>query len=452
MSYEFSQNLQRGLLFFLKTNTDFLIQCSDLIESDYFEYPSHVKFYEKITEYYQRYKKAPNDEFILEEIRKELRYNDDLADYSEELEEINQITESYLDNPEYYLNLVENFAKSEAMRRAIESSIHLVKENRMDEVISVVQKALLVSRTVDYGEDYFGNYAERIRLDNKDTHVEKFPTVLPAMNFHLEGGNSRKELCMVVAPPGTGKSLYLVNQSVKFLQTGSNVLYISLEMSEEKIAKRFDSVLTLVPVDTLGESGGVLEVNNRLKKFQEKNPDSRLIIKEFPTGQANVNTIRSLLNNLKNREQFEPDVIVVDYLELLRPLRFIDSEYLAQQRIAEELRGVGMEMNMLIWTASQPNRQGRKVDIITDAELGDSYGKIRVADFAISINQTEEEYDNGFSRVFVMKARDSKQRYVVPMNIDYSTLRMYQGVEESPSPEEMSVEDGIKKLQEILEK
>ena len=114
----------------------------------------------------------------------------------------------------------------------------------------------------------------------------------------------------------------------------------------------------------------------------------------------------------------------MDYLELLRPNRLIEAEYQAQQRIAEELRGLGVEYNCLVWTASQTNRQARRVPIITDAELGDSYGKIRPCDWVISLNQTQEEYDEGAMRVYVMKARDSKQHYLVNVAIDYSTLQM----------------------------
>jgi len=100
---------------------------------------------------------------------------------------------------------------------------------------------------------------------------------------------------------------------------------------------------------------------------------------------------------------------------------------MAQQRISEELRGLAVEYNCLVWTATQTNREGKKVKLITDAQLGDSYGKIRTADWAVSLNQTEEEYDNGRIRAYVVKARDSKQRYIVPMDVDYTTLRMMEG-------------------------
>ena len=132
---------------------------------------------------------------------------------------------------------------------------------------------------------------------------------------------------------------------------------------------------------------------------------------------------------LKNYDEFEPDLLIVDYLELLRPTRDLQQEYQAQQKIAEELRGVAMEYNFLVWTATQTNRQGRMVKIITDAELGDSYGKIRTCDFAMSLNQSEEEFDEGRMRAYVIKSRNGRPRFTVPMQVDYGILRMSEGDE-----------------------
>ena len=117
-------------------------------------------------------------------------------------------------------------------------------------------------------------------------------------------------------------------------------------------------------------------------------------------------------------------MLIVDYLELLRPTRDIQQEYLAQQRIGEELRGVGSEFDFLTWTATQPNREGSKTTIITDAHLGDSYGKLRPCDFVVSLNQTSEEFDNGRMRAYVIKSRNGTPRFIVPMKMDQSTLVM----------------------------
>ncbi|HAW74852.1 MAG TPA: hypothetical protein DCW74_03850, partial [Alteromonas australica] len=170
-----------------------------------------------------------------------------------------------------------------------------------------------------------------------------------------------------------------------------------------------------------------LKVSERLSIFQNNFPDGKLVIKEFPTGTATVNTLRALMVQLKNYEEFEPDVVIVDYLELMRPVRENQHEYQAQQRIAEELRGLAMENKFLLWTATQTNRQGRAVKVITDAELGDSYGKIRTCDFAVSLNQSEEEFDNGRMRAYVVKSRNGRPRFTVPMEVDYNILKMTEG-------------------------
>ena len=172
-----------------------------------------------------------------------------------------------------------------------------------------------------------------------------------------------------------------------------------------------------------------LKVQERLSIFQSKFEGSKLVIKEFPTGTATVNSLRALLVQLRNYDDFVPDIIVVDYLELLRPVRENQHEYQAQQRIAEELRGLAMETKVLLWTATQTNRQGRAVKVITDAELGDSYGKIRTCDFAVSLNQTEQEFDEGRMRAYVVKSRNGRPSFTVPMDIDYHVLRMSEGEE-----------------------
>jgi len=165
-----------------------------------------------------------------------------------------------------------------------------------------------------------------------------------------------------------------------------------------------------------------------LSTIVEKLPDrGRLMLKEFPTKRLSVSGIRAYLNQLRNYEDFTPDVLIVDYLELLNT----DSsapEYQAQERIAQELRGIATEYKLLVWTATQTNREGKKVQVITDSELADSYGKIRVCDLVFSINQTEQEFDAGSARLYLMKSRNGRARFIVPIKVDYSRLVVSQGV------------------------
>ena len=422
MAYKFSEDIQRGILYLSKTDNDFYVQTADLVQADYFDYPAHSKIYQTIRDYTNKYSKLPEDSFIVEEIRSTLKEGEHIIEYEDELEYINKLDLSAAENAEYYLDIAEDFAKKEEMKQAIKDSVVYLKEDKIGAIQERVRLALLISRNVDTGHDYYASTPDRWADDGKD--AGEFPVIFPTCNETLRGGHSRKELCMVVAPPGVGKSLYLVNQASECLMQNKKVLYISLEMSEVKIGRRFDSVISLLPYNQLREPSVQLSLGERMKKFRSTFSDSRLVIKEFPTGQATVNTIRALLNQLKTRNDFTPDMICVDYLELLRPCRSIDAEYMAQQRISEELRGLAVEQNCLVWTATQTNRQGRVVKLITDAELGDSYGKIRTTDWALSLNQTEEEYANGSMRAYILKARDAKQRYIVPIKIDYKTLRM----------------------------
>lgn len=424
MNYSFSEHIQRGILFLMKHDKEFFSQIIPLIRSEYFEFPSYQHIFTKIKDYYDKYRKIPNDEVLIEDIKYTLPDNQDISDYQDDIHQINQIDISTIENKEFILDLVESYARKMAVKEAIKKSVGLLKEDRIEEIETLVREALLVTRNVDVGQDYFKEFSDRVKRALHEKEKDRFRTVLPTANESLEGGLCRKEIAMVIAPPGVGKSLYLVNQGAVALMEGRNVLYISLEMSEDKIANRFDSVLTLLTHKTLSKPEGHLELRTRLGIFQNKFSSSRLIIKEFPTGQCNVNQVRALLVQLQLHANFTPDLVIVDYLELLRPNRIIDAEYQAQQRIAEELRGLAVEHKVLVWTASQTNRQARKVGIITDAELGDSYGKIRPMDWCISLNQTQEEHDKQRMRIYVVKARDSKQHYVIPTSIDYTTLRL----------------------------
>ena len=424
MGYNFTENIQRGILYLFKSDEDFHCQIAPLVKPEYFEFPSHQIIFSSIQSYFSDYRKLPHDEILLVLCSEAKSERDSLSEYEDELELINRLDSKIYDNPEFYLDAVEEFAKKEAFKKAIRECVALSQSDEIDACEEVIRKALTVSRNVDLGQDYFSSVSERWSRQNEQKHELKFPTVFNGHNDNLEGGLNAKELAMVVAPPGVGKSLYLVNQAVRCLTERKKVLYITLEMAEDKIARRIDSVAAQLDNRSLQDPTRQLELHKRLKMFQEKYEGSQLVIKEFPTGLATVNTIRSFLVQLKNYSGFSPDVIIVDYLELLRPCYKMDAEYMAQQKIAEELRGLGVENKCLMWTATQTNRKGKQVAIIDDTELGDSYGKIRVCDWAISLNQTQEEYDSGCMRVFVMKARDAKQKYTIPTSVNYSTLEM----------------------------
>lgn len=434
MAYHISDNTKKGCLYLLKHDLEFFSEIVPLLKPEFFDFPAYKNIFLGVRDYYEKYRKLPSDHALADFISASVSGSDAQGiDYESAIAEINGFDKSCLEDREFVLDTVEEFARQRAMESAIRKAVSILnEEGDIGQVEELVKSALLVNRNVDVGQDYFNDIVDRITRSYQEDNKDRIPTVFNTHNRNLSGGLSSKELAMVVAPPGVGKSLYLVNQGATNLLQGKNVLYVSLEMSEDKIAGRFDSVIT--EIRNLDTSLGQFRLKERLTEVKSKT-QGKLMIKEFPTGACNVNQLRAFLVQLKLHKNFTPDILIVDYLELLRPNRIIDSEYQAQQRIAEELRGLGVEHNCLIWTASQTNRQARRVPIITDAELGDSYGKIRPADWVISLNQNQEEYDEGAMRVYVMKARDSKQHYLINVAIDYSTLQMRE-----PSHEEQHAE------------
>ena len=397
-----------------------------LLKPEFFDFPAYKNLFLGISNYYDEYRKLPSDRVLPDYILNQVSgASNDGIDYVGTIAEVNSFDKSCINDREFLLDTVEMFARQKAMEHAIRKAVGILnEEGDPGAVEELVKSALLVNRSVDVGQDYFTDVNTRLQRNAEDKRDQLIPTAFVTHNRNLEGGLARKELAMVAAPPGVGKSLYLVNQGAAAIREGKNVLYVSLEMSEDKIAGRFDSVLSDLNNKDLKEKPlAKLKLKEVLSEIKEKSR-GRLIIKEFPTGSCNVNQLRAYLVQLRLHRDFVPDLLIVDYLELLRPNRQIDAEYQAQQRISEELRGLAVEQNALLWTATQTNRQARRVNIITDAELGDSYGKIRTADWAISLNQNQEEYDDGVMRVFVMKARDSKQHYLINVSVDYSTLRM----------------------------
>jgi replicative DNA helicase len=191
-------------------------------------------------------------------------------------------------------------------------------------------------------------------------------------------------------------------------------------MAEDRVAQRLDSIFSRIRQDQLKDRCD--DLKSRLDQVTATVPDrGQLKIKEFPTKRATVNQLRAYLNQLSNYENFSPDVIIVDYLELLATDSEM-AEYQAQERLAQELRGLAIEHKCLMWTATQTNREGKKVRLITDTELADSYGKTRVCDLVISINQDEEEFDKGKSRIYIIKSRNGRARFIIPAKMDYQRL------------------------------
>lgn len=418
--FPFKEDIQRGILYLYKNHEDFHNEIDPLISAGYFEYPIHQKLYRLVRDYKDKYAKLPTD-IILTELIDTVRGDDELkSDYEDELGMIGSMDVSNVDNPSYYLDMIEKWAKEQSMVEAIKQSMIYLKEGNIDGILDAVKKASLVTRNVREGVDFFDSPVDRWNDDDK--YTQRYPCIFPTVDASLDGGLEAGEMGVYVAPPGVGKSLGLANTAFINLANNQKVLYWSGEMAEKKIAMRMDSITTMLSRSEIKMKP--LSFSKRMDLFREKFPEGDLRIHRFISGQANCNNLRALLTQLRNKYDFVPSIVIVDYLELLRPVMDCNAEYMAQQMVARELRALAQEFNVVLWTATQTNREGARVRVITDTELGDSYGKIREADLGISFNQTLEEYEAGVMRGYILKARDARCRYSLQMIVDYNTLRM----------------------------
>ena len=276
MAYKFQDSIQRGIIYLAKSDEAFLLQIMPMVKSEYFEFPSHQKMYTVITEFFLQYKKLPTDDQLLEETKTVIASNELFGDYRDELGAINGLDEKSIDNQEFYLDKVEEFAKEQAVKDAILKSVDHLKKKNFGAIEDEVRNAFSVNRNVDLGTDYFSDIKERWERLNNASIVPKFRTPFESVNEALEGGLAHKEMAMVVAPPGVGKSLFLANQAARSILDGHNVLYISLEMAEDRVAQRLDSIFTRIQQKEL--SNRVDDIEERLNIISKQWDESEVVL------------------------------------------------------------------------------------------------------------------------------------------------------------------------------
>lgn len=452
-TYEFSENLQRGIIYLIKSNNDFFVEANPLIKPDYFELPIHVILVRIISDYHSEYGLLPTDEIIVDIFKTVKSEKDDISSIIDELEYINSLDLETIGNKDYLLDAIEKFAKTEAIKNAIKDSVVLLKQNKIDEIEELIRRATLVNRNVDLGEYYTeSEYKDRWnRMFNQETAIIH-PTILPKLNEALHGGTRPGEVMCVAALPGVGKSLFLSNEAVNLSKLGFNVLLITLENGQDYTGLRNDAIITGMSIDEMVKEESVSLVDLKKKEFQKLHNTGNIIIKEFSES-ININHIRSLLVQLKNHKGFVPDVILVDYLELMSSVQGNLAEYLAQEKISRELVTLAKETKTSVRTATQPNREGSKVDIIKGEHMADSYGKIRPLHILVTLNQSADEHDQGKMRAWVEKARNGKAKFIIPMDVNYSNFRMSQstgGFDPLISTTGSEMKEKAKKLQELL--
>ena len=415
----------RNLLY----NEDYARKVMPFIESEYFHDRTEKMVYEEIFSHMENYNTLPTREVISIAVGQGDKITDEeytkLIGYVDKLEQDEPVDNDWL------VDETERFCKDKSLYNAIMESIQIyddkTKDKTVESIPELVGKALSISFDPDVGHDFLDDSDER--FDYYHRKEDKVPFDLELMNKITKGGLSKKSLNIVMAGTGVGKSLFMCHCAAGNLTDGKNVLYITMEMAEERIAERIDANLLNVSMEDLRQLPKDL-YDQKIESVQQKTV-GKLIIKEYPTASAHVGHFRHLLNELRLKRSFTPDIIYIDYLNICSSSRLKLAanltSYTYVKAIAEEIRGLAVESDVPIMSATQTNREGYSNTDVDLTDTSESFGLPATADFMIAIISTED-LDN----LDQIAVKQLKNRYNDPtvykkfvVGLDRSKMRLY---------------------------
>ncbi len=409
-------------------NEEYIRKVIPFLKSEYFEDANQRIVFEEILSFVQEYNQPATKEVLCIEVEKRQDINDT------SFKEIIHLISSLEDVPaefNWLVDTTEKWCRDRAIYLALMESIHIAdgkdeKKNR-DSIPSILSDALAVSFDTHIGHDYLLDYEQRYESYHKKEDKIEFD--LEYFNKITKGGLPNKTLNIALAGTGVGKSLFMCHVASSVLLQGRNVLYITLEMAEERIAERIDANLLNVPIQDIVDLPKQMfetKVTNLAKKTQ-----GTLIIKEYPTASAHAGHFKSLLNELALKKSFRPDIIFIDYLNICSSSRYRGNSninsYTFVKAIAEELRGLAVEFNVPIVSATQTTRSGYGSSDVELTDTSESFGLPATADLMFALISTEEL--EGLGQILV---KQLKNRYNDPtihkrfvIGIDRAKMRLY---------------------------
>jgi len=397
------------------------------IKSSYFSDPNEKIIFEEIYNYVNKYNGLPTKEALIIEIDGKGNISD--KQFGEIKERISSIEHNKADE-KWLVDTTEKWCQEKSLYNAIMESIAIIDGNSKNEkgaIPEILSEALSVSFDPYIGHDFLDNAEERYDFYHKKE--ERIPFDLSYLNDITKGGLPKKTLNIVLAGTGVGKSLFMCHCAANNLMEGKNVLYITMEMAEEKIAQRIDTNLLNVDIDSLLDLPRPM-YEKKIDRVKNKT-SGKLIIKEYPTAAAHVGHFRHLMNELKLKKGFVPDIIYIDYLNICASSRVKAggsvNSYTLVKAIAEEMRGLAVEFNLPIVSATQTTRSGYASSDVDLTDTSESFGLPATADFMIALISTEELQDLDQIMVKQLKNRygdpSYNKRFVV--GVDRSKMKLY---------------------------
>ncbi len=412
---KFGQSFQSKVVSALLTDEKFLDTLSEILNPRFFESEANKWIVGEIADYHEEFRKPPTLDVFKAQVSK--LDNDVLkTTIVEQLRHIfTQVGNVDLD---YIKKEFTSFCRNQNLKNVILQSVDLLKAGNFDRIKDLVDKAMKVGTETDLGHDYIEDYDIRAEDVKRDT----VPTDWSPINDLMDGGLGPGELGVVVAPSGVGKTWILTALGASAVRQGLSVVHYTMELSENYVGQRYDTVFTKIPSAEL--KGKKDEVKGKIKNLKGK-----LLIKYFPPKGVSVKKLQQHIDKMIATDN-RPDVIIVDYADLLLSYsNKSDSTYAEQGGVYIDLRGMSGELGIPIWTASQTNRSAIDSEVIEADKIADSYAKVMNADFIMSWSRKSKDKLNNTARAHIMKNRFGPDGITFPCKMDTNTgfIEVYEG-------------------------
>ena len=408
---KFGNAFQNKVVVTLLRDKVFVQQISDILEPKFFSSDALQWVVSTILEYFRQYKSTPT----LDTLKNKVDAIDiDMLKMSvvESLRDVLKYIEA--DDLQYVKDEIVQFCKNQKIKNAILKSVDLLREGKYDDIKFIVDDAMKAGADKNIGHTYVEEIAERFKVNKRST----IKTPWDVVNEIMDGGLGAGELGVFVAPAGIGKSMALVNIAAYAVQQGLNVVYYTLELNETYVGSRFDSYYTGIPSQDLKfHEAEVVQAVSGLT--------GKLVVKYFPTKTASVTMLSAHVEKCA-LQGIKPDIIIVDYADLLRDTspRGAARHDIMLSNIYEDLRGLAGTLQVPIWTASQANRSALEEDIIEADKIAESYSKVMIADFVVSLSRKTTDKISGTGRYHIIKNRFGPDGLTFPSKMNMSVCKI----------------------------
>lgn len=387
---KYGSSFQTKVISALLTDKNFLINIHDVLDIEYFNSQSHKWIIKEILKYYHQY----HCNITIDILKIELKKIDNEVLQISIKEQLKESYRSSSEDLEYVEQEFSNFCKNQQLKRALLNSVDLLNEGDYDSIRNLIDNALKSGLDKNVGLEYEKDIEARYRDEDRSP----IPFPWKVFNDHTQGGYGKGDLVLIFGNPGGGKSWACIDMAVEAAKLGKNVVYYSLELGEGYVGKRMDAYLTGIDVDKITKHRK--EVEDAIEALPGK-----IVVKEYSPKRASLNTIEKHLHQLKYQFDFKPDVIFIDYLDLLKNRQTRKDRLEESEDIFIEAKGLAKTLQIPVISPSQVNRAGAKDDIIEGDKIAGSYQKIMLGDITISLSRKRRDKVEGTGRWHVMKNR-----------------------------------------------